>query len=466
MKLKKMIHSRRLVVKKLLLISFLLLVPSICSAAITSDTLWEVRTTGSDTNGGCYDVGASGTDYTAQDAAQLSLTDLATDGGGTGLSSVTGGFTSAMIGNCINIASGTGFTVGYYQITAYTDTNNVTIDRSAGASATGGSGKVGGGLLTIQEAVDNIARENVINVKNGTYAETVTYQNDGQLGGEANFLRGYKTTRGEYLTTGTDRPIIDGASTRASAIDCNAKARWVLMNFVLTGATGIAFDCGGDDNHQLFNVRMHTNADGAACDTSCFFIDCELDNNSDKGFDSGSGDPSFFDSYIHDNTGIGVSANVTQSIKTVYDTNGDDGMNCTNFQPTVVRNVFYNNTGDGMDCNNGSSTDSGRTWYNNIFKDNANGITYTSKTNLTYGFNLFHNDTVSGTSEIYIGGDVTGDPLFTDAAGGDFSVGSSSPAIDVGLPQANTLGASSNMGIDGGDHAGGSAGTTSSGGAY
>lgn len=103
--------------------------------ALATTTNWEVRTTGAADNGGGFDpvLGASATDYSQQDAAELSLADGATTiAGSTTLESTTGGFTEEMVGNVLYVASGTKTDVGYYQITAYTDTNTVTIDRSPG----------------------------------------------------------------------------------------------------------------------------------------------------------------------------------------------------------------------------------------------------------------------------------------------------------------------------------------------
>lgn len=109
--------------------------------ALTAGTVCEIRTTGSqNAGGGFYDRNpGTSVDYSQQDSPQLTLTDLATDGAGTGLSSATGGFTAAMAGNLIQITGGT-LTAGWYEITAYTDTNNVTIDRSDGLSKSGGNG--------------------------------------------------------------------------------------------------------------------------------------------------------------------------------------------------------------------------------------------------------------------------------------------------------------------------------------
>lgn len=120
--------------------------------AINATALWRVRIGGNDSNGGAFDssiVGA-GTDYSDQDIAQLTLTDLATAGASAAVTSATGGFTAAMIGNAIYIASGTNFTAGTYFIVAVSSTNGATLDRACStASGSGGTGRIGGAHASI-----------------------------------------------------------------------------------------------------------------------------------------------------------------------------------------------------------------------------------------------------------------------------------------------------------------------------
>ena len=141
--------------KKLFLILLFLSLPVSGQAGLQADSAWEVRTTGSNNNGGCYDQGGTGTDYTQQDAAQYAPTDLAQALSSTTLTSAAAGFTEAMVDNCIQITgTGTGpFTAGFYEITAFTNSSTVTIDRTACAEAacSGGTGAVVGGLATIQK---------------------------------------------------------------------------------------------------------------------------------------------------------------------------------------------------------------------------------------------------------------------------------------------------------------------------
>lgn len=61
--------------------------------AIPSGAVWEVRTTGSDQNGGFFNASRGGTDYSQQDSPQLVLTGGACSGNTT-VTSATGGFTT------------------------------------------------------------------------------------------------------------------------------------------------------------------------------------------------------------------------------------------------------------------------------------------------------------------------------------------------------------------------------------
>ena len=144
--------------------------------AIAATTVWEVRTTGNAGNGGGFNEDRGGTDYSQQDTAELSLTDLACESNTT-LTSATGGFTSAMVGNIIYIASGTNAAAGYYEITAYTDTNTVTIDRTCAddGDMTAGVGKVGGALVHPHSAAADFVAGNKFWIKVGTYTPLGAY---------------------------------------------------------------------------------------------------------------------------------------------------------------------------------------------------------------------------------------------------------------------------------------------------
>jgi len=109
--------------------------------ALASAFVWEVRTTGSDTQcSGGFKAGASGTDYSNQDAAQFSGTNLAIDlTTNTKVTSATHNFVAADVGNTIQITAGVGYTTGVYEIISVAS-NAATLDRSPGAvGLTGGT---------------------------------------------------------------------------------------------------------------------------------------------------------------------------------------------------------------------------------------------------------------------------------------------------------------------------------------
>ena len=114
--------------------------------AVNATAVWRVRPSGSNTNGGGFDTGISGygTDYSQQDAAQIAVTDAVTNNTTT-VTSATASFTSAHIGNAINL-TGTGTTTGFYYVTAVGSSTSITVDRATGS--TGGTGvtlNLGGG---------------------------------------------------------------------------------------------------------------------------------------------------------------------------------------------------------------------------------------------------------------------------------------------------------------------------------
>lgn len=123
--------------------------------ALNAAMTWYNRTGGVEANGGGFDstISGAGTNYADQDAPQLSITDLASTASTT-VTSVTGGFTAAMIGNVLRLASATGSPVAdsagsrYLAITGYTDTNTITVDKVSG-TYTLGIAKVGGAHATL-----------------------------------------------------------------------------------------------------------------------------------------------------------------------------------------------------------------------------------------------------------------------------------------------------------------------------
>lgn len=221
--------------------------------AIAGTVEWEVRTTGDSTNGGGFNVNSAGTDYSQQDASQLSLTDCATASvGSTTLTSTTGGFTAAMVGNMINLSSGTNLTAGIYEITGYTNGNTITIDRAAddGVGGVGSAvGKIGGALDW--PPMSQSSQANHIWIKSGTYTLTSSTTNAlyAPMSYTLRTIEGYETTRRDRGT----KPVFNtGSITGVAVFFLNAdNTSNMITNIEVDGVSGANSNTG----FSLFRSR-------------------------------------------------------------------------------------------------------------------------------------------------------------------------------------------------------------------
>lgn len=205
--------------------------------AIGSACVWEVRAaTGSDTNGGGFIAGASGTDWSQQASPQYSVTDGVT-AGTTTITSATAAFGTDVVGNIIYVQGGTGSIVaGWYQITARASALSITVDRSTGLTAgTGVTLHIGGCFATIGAAATVATASNKIYVKSGTtYTTTTTITFAAGNNNPHTRIIGYTTTRGDggkptlQLSTSTGffgvTMSAQGIGLENFIIDCNSLA--------------------------------------------------------------------------------------------------------------------------------------------------------------------------------------------------------------------------------------------------
>src|SRR5580658_5068799 len=172
--------------------------------ALPAGSVWEVRpTVGSDTNGGGFVTGSSGTDYSQANSKNTVGSDISTtDGVGNGTTtwtSATGNFSTAIVGNIIYL-SGSGITTGWYQVTARGSATSITLDRSPG-TGTGATMNIGGALATVAQAYTNSVPSNTVYVKaTGSYTVTtalvISLQSNSSPGNPFSII-GYTSTRGD-----------------------------------------------------------------------------------------------------------------------------------------------------------------------------------------------------------------------------------------------------------------------------
>ena len=184
--------------------------------ALSSNHVWEVRTTGNDANGGAFKAGASGTDYSQQDSPQVTYADLATQASSTQITSTASPFVAGHVGNVLNIPtnSASGVVAGRYEIVSVS-AGVATLDRSAGAvSAGGASGYLGGALASPGLAASAIVAGNTVWIKSGTYTVSATANIAGGrvAPGASSFWLGYVATRGDAALWGTLPSLRAGVS--------------------------------------------------------------------------------------------------------------------------------------------------------------------------------------------------------------------------------------------------------------
>ncbi len=373
---------------------------------------WEVRTTGSDTNGGGFKLAGTGTDYSQQNAAQFSGTDLASTSGTTIpciVTSATHTFVAADVDNIIQVSAGTNWTAGFYPIVSVAG-NAATLDRACGSSATitGGTWAEGGALLTISEAFTAVsfgdAQQSTVWLKSGTYTVTSsltmpsssTFQNSNVI------LHGYQTTHGD--NTGT-RPLITSATNSVALLTGNipafANTTFTVDNVSLShtagtrGACIVASSSGNAPTLLVYNSVLNGCSTGILGPLVGIYSfeglvvhNSEIKNCTADGIQN-VGNTYVLGSYIHDNVGRGLhfagnqgSFSVFISVESsVIANNTLEGIRATPEAPNghgvlaVKNSVLYGNGRTGL-IYSGSGDGSGASLVltNNIFEGNGSDI--------------------------------------------------------------------------------------------
>jgi hypothetical protein len=431
--------------------------------ALSSATVLEVRTAGVDTNGGGFVTGATGTDFSQQNAAQYSGTNLACAAGTTNpsvITSATHNFVAADVGNLIQITAGTNWTTGFYQIVSVA-ANAATLDRAVGTavSLTNGTFAVGGALLTISKALAIMTITGMQTyVKAGTYSIASGLSTSAGINTAVGFARliGYNTSRGDLAPpTALTRPVIQASANLTGLTDNNGGFR--IENFTfdgnskvgtsldLNGAYTVVYNCIIKNWAPTGNGALHLGADGVGL----YLSEVTANAGSDVAIYA-NGTVSFIvGNYVHDNASSSADT-VFLNGRVIVEDNifaTNSGATATLFnnfiQATVRRNVFYNNSGSGIG-NPGAYALEGEI-SNNIFVNNAGwGINLSTASPVRDDCMIHHNAYFGNVSGARNGsnagvGDVTltASP-FVNPAGGDYSlnqtVGAGGACRSAGYP--------------------------------
>lgn len=347
--------------------------------AIAAASVFEVRTGGSDNNGGGFVTGASGTDRTLQDTAHATLTVLSVVNATTTIITVSltdYTVTANDVGNLLQVTGGTA-TAGFYQITAVnTGLNLWTLDRAVGTAGQTVVGAMGGALASPGKAAKAMTvTGNRTWVKAGTY--TMTTSTAGAAGPLAFVnsvnvsMEGYSSTRGDRA----GRPLISaGAVTTITMADDGNSSQQFLIHLEFDGnnGSGVSGIAWADNSNVVFDCKVSncsaasqsgfSNGSGTGGNTyKCVAVNCTT------GFSSCN---------VHRSTATGCGTGFGGDWRTIrdccaYDNTGDGFAAGGAGDGAVINCTAYSNGGDGFDMAarakvliNCVSTDNGGYGYN------------------------------------------------------------------------------------------------------
>ena len=429
------------------------------------NTRWYVNSGAvgaSDNNGGGFVPGSSGTDYSQQGAPQFALTGVTSSGAGNTV--LTASAATTMVGNFINVVSGTNFHTGPFQIASVVAGVSITCDtNTAGQSISSGVGasgvmNVGGAFLTLTQAVSVAIQNNTINCAGSETRTTTLTLSLAYSGSAAHFtpytISGFTTTPGDggqfTLQTATNSVNVLTIATAAGQIK--------LQNLLIKSTAGTPGDgieagtSGASYDIFLDNCRITGCHQGirSPFSTQYFLVpltlhNCEIDNCTSDGIITISQLQMFFCD-IRANGGHGVNLQTAAgqaaagftAVGCIFEGNTSDGVNHNTTASSVESScgawilncVFYNNTGYGYFlATNGPVS---FLFENNILSTNGTGAGSTGNNVIYVGLidrNFYWNNTTARNNFITGPNDVTGsgDP-FNGASSGDFSLNNTAGA--------------------------------------
>lgn len=407
--------------KKLILSLFIL--SPLAFSAVTSATLWELRSAGTTTSGGGFDstIASAGTDMSQFDnknasgctscqsaTVNISQADAVTTNTTT-VTSATANFSAALIGNTIYLA-GSGTTTGWYQCTAFTNSTTITVDRATGS--TGGvtvtiniGGAIGGtatgGIVTLEIATNGIRPGNTAYVKTGGWGASTATNTIAVAGSNALPITyiGYTSSRSDGGKATFD---VSSGTTTAFSVTV-AFRRFKNLKVTRSGGT----------------------AKGFAVTAEYFYGEnLEVDSTNSSGFEFGSAgySPQCVNCWAHGVTGTGhfvttanasggaglrcigcvasggsvsgflfQNSSVQGQLATCFRciaanlTGTADGFRITDVGPvTIINGISYGNAGDGLEV---TSAMNALTVVNTIFAANT-GVGIKSTTDFSGNSNL------------------------------------------------------------------------------
>jgi hypothetical protein len=417
--------------------------------AISGNTAFQLdNSIGSDTNGGGFVTGATGTDY-SQSAKRTSPTfsvDISTTdivaAGTTTLTSVSAAFGTTIVGNIIYLQGGTGsLAAGWYQVLTRVSATSITVDRTV-ATGTGITMNIGGPLASFGILVTAGLGALNVYVKNTGTPYSITSATVNVSGGCVSTTAiptfvGYTTNR---TVTNTDTPPTVNFGVSGVSL---LSTRGACINIAFSGnGQTTAHVAASIDSTSYMNcsfTQMNVIAGGGS------YTNCIATGNSAAVF---AGACSGCVAYANTATPF-ISTSADRCIS-INNTSGASGFAPGSGNPIINNCIAYGNAGDGFTTNNSRAG-----VYQNCHAENNSGwgfnlnssfptmvITNCSAYNNTSGAN-------NATAKTILSGfiAITAGSVFVNASGGNFALNNTvnqgallrSAGVPTSYPTLSTL---------------------------
>lgn len=394
-----------------------------------------VDTGGATTNSGCTD---SNSTVATGSNATVSSTTVTLDGS----PDLSGLITSGDTQSSIHLNQATNSNMKIFWITGFDNSAKTVTVHVAPTGVTGSAWTIGGRHVLTNASIEGTVRAGDTVIFNNSPASGTgsrwTFRNAGDS------ASGYAKIVGK---TGV-RPVLN--STNAVTCVSLAQAYTWVENFEITASSGTGITAAGAGS-TVRNVKVATVNAGINSTGQTRIIGCEVTGSATYGLQYAQNNINGYVSgcYIHDNTGDGVLVSGSNSptiYNTIIESNGGRGIllstafaTANALRAMILNCTIYGNGDSGLEV---SDADANVWIENSIFMDNGNAageynVEWVAGAAEYQGYhynNCYYKSSNNLSGLTTNSTEITTDPLFLDAANGDFRLSASSPCKATGGP--------------------------------
>lgn len=369
--------------------------------------------------------GTFGVDYSQGDTANSVITNAASAGASTTLTSASNPWTPVSVGNFFHLTTagvgGFGL-VGWYEIVSYVAADQVTTDRTTnnGTALVDGTGYTGGaGRLNAleDEFCEMLPAGAMVFIKSGTYtlSASISVASSASTATNPIMWTGFTSVRGDTCN-GSSRPLITGTS------QITTGSTWMLRNIYISSTASAAIVGGTESkyiNCRFVNTSATTTRIAFSAAANVSLVGCEMVSQNGSASSNGANQTRLYGCYLHDSsTGMLSTTGAVAIIGCLFEANDAATINtAATGQVILINNTFYGReakTTGGCAFTGASST--GKSIGNNIFYGLGTALNFTTLQPIDIGANNdFFNNTTDATNYYRASNALAVDPQFAEA---------------------------------------------------